>query len=461
MLAFDITFTSTVATTSEPTTHTFLDVTPHGTFLSQFRYSLPYDEMAKALAFLKQTAKSHRQREDGTGLPDSGPKPDTNTPKLSNLPLELIIMIAEMASTQSAACLSLCNRAMSQILGPNIWRCLSLQSPEIRASFLYDLSKDLPQYFVCYRCVKLHASSAVQWPRTIPNTLTHCLEEEPAFVHCSESRTFLRFPHIQLAMDRHYLGTSHGFPLEAFQSTEFMVNTLFKTLALLSVDTEIVSNELLMRSQYWVIAPHNKRDELMSWYTLHDLLCPHIWTYGFNENELQTLIKSRLDVLQEHGQCCTSTAQCFRCPMDFVVDVVDLGKGRIAACFTRWINLGAGLHPTDPKWRCHLDTSLPQGVTYEPHPLGSIRSSFENQTAISLVDFTARNIYNLLSRPKLKLFTRRADGFMWKRVDPGRYRWHWYLEPAEPRYLSKIRRFFSWPPAQRSEELSSMEKGLP
>ena len=59
---------------------------------------------------------------------------------------------------------------------------------------------------------------------------------------------------------------------------------------------------------------------------------------------------------------------------------------------------------------------LSQEVTYEPHPLGSICSSFENQTLILLKDFTAREIYNLLSRRERKLITRRADGFIWKLV---------------------------------------------
>lgn len=125
---------------------------------------------------------------------DSKAKTNTSTLKLSDLPPELILLIASMLSTQSAACLSLCNRAMSQILGPNIWPCLNLQNPGMRVSFLSDWSRDLPQYFVCYRCVQLHASSAVQWPRTSPKTLTRCLGKEPSFEHCSQSRLFLRFP---------------------------------------------------------------------------------------------------------------------------------------------------------------------------------------------------------------------------------------------------------------------------
>ncbi len=50
-------------------------------------------------------------------------------------------------------------------------------------------------------------------------------------------------------MNRHYLGPSYGFPLEAFQSTEAVESDYFGNIVLLSVDAQIVSNELLMRSQ--------------------------------------------------------------------------------------------------------------------------------------------------------------------------------------------------------------------
>ncbi|PQE27138.1 Cyclin-like F-box protein [Rutstroemia sp. NJR-2017a WRK4] len=370
---------------------------------------------------LERTTGGHPKHAH-TSYPDSEADTNTNSLRLSDLPPELIIIIASFLPTQSAACLSLCSRAMSQILGSDAWRCLKIQSPGVRATFLSDLSKDLPQYFVCYLCVQLHTTSAVQWPRSSPKTLTRCLRKELALKHCSQSGIYLRFPHIQLVMNRHYLGPSHGFPLEAFQTTEVIESDIFRNIVLLSVEAQIVSDELLMRSQQWVLLPHNRRDKLVTRRLFHHL-CHHIWALGRRENNLPTLIKSRLDLLDEQGQCCTSTGQCLKCPMDFVLDVVDLGERGIAGCLTRWTNLGAGLHPEDPKWRSHLGKSLPRGVTYEPHHLGSIRSSFENQTAIPFVEFTSRNIYDLLSRRERKHITRREDGFIWKLVYNDPYRW--------------------------------------
>jgi hypothetical protein len=377
---------------------------------------------------LKWMAETRHQLEDPIGFPDMKAKPNTNTLKLSGLPPELIILIASMLSIQSAACLSLCNRAMSQILGPNIWRCLKLQTSKIRASFLFDLSKDLPQYFVCYACIKLHASSGVQWPRTAPRTLPRCPREGHALLHCPQSVLCVRFLYIQLAMNRHYRGPSYGFPLEAFQSTEIIESDVDRNVVLLSVDTQIVFDELLMRSQQWVLIPRDRRHELVDDRSF-SYICPHIWVLGRPGNNLPTLIQSRLDLFEQKGRCYTSTMRCLKCPVDFVMDIVDLGERGVAACLTRWINLGAGLDPADPKWQSHLGKLLPRGVIYRPHHLGNIRWSFESQTAISFEDFSAKNVYNLLSRRERKRITRRSDGFIWKLVchDPHR----WYLENAE------------------------------
>lgn len=76
-------------------------------------------------------------------------------------------------------------------------------------------------------------------------------------------------------MKRHYFGPRHGFPLEAFQSTEAIESGLYGNIVLLSVDAQIVSNELLIRSQQWVLLPHNRRDELVTKRSFHHV-CRHI-----------------------------------------------------------------------------------------------------------------------------------------------------------------------------------------
>lgn len=98
-------------------------------------------------------------------------------------------------------------------------------------------------------------------------------------------------------MNRHRLGPSYGFPLEAFQSTEAVESDLHRKIVLLSVDTQIVSNELLLRSQQWVLLPHHRCDELVSKHFFPHL-CRHIWALGKAGDHLPTLVKGRLDLLQ-------------------------------------------------------------------------------------------------------------------------------------------------------------------
>lgn len=158
----------------------------------------------------------------------------------------------------------------------------------------------------------------------MPKILTRCLVNERAFDHCSLSGLLLRFPHIQLTMKRHLHGPSHGFLLEAFQITEVVESDLHKMNALLSVEAQINSNELLMRTQQWVLLPYSWRDEFIT-YSLHFChLCRHIRSLGRGEDSLNDLLRSRLELLEEKGWCSAATAQCLKCPMDFVMDFKDL-----------------------------------------------------------------------------------------------------------------------------------------
>jgi hypothetical protein len=72
----------------------------------------------------------------------------------------------------------------------------------------------------------------------------------------------------------------------------------------------------------------------------------------------------------------------------------------------------------------------------------SIRSSFENQTAISLKQFTAKNIYNFLAKRNRRLITFGVDGCIWKLVctDPHR----WCLERADENSAWGLARIFEF-----------------
>jgi hypothetical protein len=84
--------------------------------------------------------------------------------QLLRLPPEIILLVASMLPTPSAACLALCSRHLNLILGSGSWGSLQSEAPDFLLAFLSSLAKDLPQHFVCQECACLHRMSAVKWP---------------------------------------------------------------------------------------------------------------------------------------------------------------------------------------------------------------------------------------------------------------------------------------------------------
>lgn len=72
-------------------------------------------------------------------------------------------------------------------------------------------------------------------------------------------------------MRRHYYGSDHGIPLDAFLQTKVEEKIDPMVVRLLSVDAVIVANELLVRSQVWALLPRHRRDEFVTKDLLHYL----------------------------------------------------------------------------------------------------------------------------------------------------------------------------------------------
>ena len=246
----------------------------------------------------------------------------TTASHLLRLSPEIILLIASKLSTPSASCLALCSRRLSHILGPGFWRSLQSEAPDVLLAFLSSLARDLPQHFVCQECVCLHRISAIKWPRLITRHLgPRCSWQSLGYRHLFLSRYHIYFPHIQLAMKQHCCGTDIGFPVEAFQHLEVEHDQTQQKITLLSVDAQIISNELLMRSQTWILLPwsrrHNYIDELAK-NSLPNNISIHTRLGPLNRNLESDLIRSRLDQLEAREKCRTQTLQCPYCWMDYV-----------------------------------------------------------------------------------------------------------------------------------------------
>jgi hypothetical protein len=352
--------------------------------------------------------------------------------QLLRLPPEIILLVVSMLTTPSAACLAICSRRLSHILGPGFWRSLQSESPDLLLKFLSYLAKDLPQYFVCQECACLHRMSAITWPRII--TRHWALAVPCGTIAIYSYRGIGYFPHIQLAMKQHYCGTDIGFPLQAFQHLEVRHDQTQQKITLLYVDAQIISNELLMRSQTWILLPWSRRDafihELAKNSISNDIFM-HTRLGPLDENLVLDLVKSRLDQLVAREKCRIQTLQCPYCWMDYTLDAIDFGERGFAVLITRWINLGAGLDSADPKWQSHITMRMARGIHHPHHP-GDIRTGFEDHAKVSVEEITTDNRLKLFSKRQTRLVCRGSDGLVW-RWDRGE---RWYLAPSGPPQMS-------------------------
>ncbi|TVY91759.1 hypothetical protein LAWI1_G003880 [Lachnellula willkommii] len=151
---------------------------------------------------------------------------------LHRLPPEIIVLIANVLPKPSAACLALCSRRLSHILGSGYRRSFQSEGTYALLAFLTSLAKDLPQHFACQQCGPVH--------------------------------------------------------------------------------TNVVSD----------------------------------------------LVRSALDQLEAKEECRTQTLCCPYCCMDYMLDAIDFGERGSAVLVTRWVDLGAGLDPSDAKWQNHINGSI-------------------------------------------------------------------------------------------------------
>jgi hypothetical protein len=88
-------------------------------------------------------------------------------PTLAALPPELIQSVAEFLDSDDLACFSLCNHQLFTFLQAQRRRrrthcenALPFEDDHVRMSIVKRLERDLPNYFTCHTCNKLHRCDA-------------------------------------------------------------------------------------------------------------------------------------------------------------------------------------------------------------------------------------------------------------------------------------------------------------
>jgi hypothetical protein len=304
---------------------------------------------------------------------------------LPDLPLELLLMVAQDLSPVDVACLALCNRRLLSSLGS---ACRNLPKGRTggpddgpRIDFLTRFSRDLPQYHLCHACLRLHLWRKVALPGP-KFKLPACVEsldgsvhrlKKPLYIIHYPSHAYYKFyfVHLQLAMRRFYHGAQYGIPVQSLLYTEVGTNPItYKALkptkphdeeefqcshmtTLLSVDARICSNPpgLYLRTQELAVVrqhnlsllfPHPKNESMHS--------CMHLGRISNLKAVVHELIdKYRSDMTtkpRDHGRC-------DKCNTSWQIEIRKMGQNDVCLVFTRWLDLGPGLSPDDDRWRCH------------------------------------------------------------------------------------------------------------
>lgn len=366
---------------------------------------------------------------------------DYDTPTLTDLPLELLLIIAEFLSPIDGACLSLSSRKLLGLFSEREKELLKAQPGETwirkarpvpgggawndeRAAFLSRLSRDFPRYFFCYTCSRLHPWEMVgpPGPAFQPRNRIGCQDKMLALTLCDlleahEYSTYYSFHffHVQLAMRGFLYGPRFGISTKSLSYTEVRLSPTPHMTTLLSVEARICpdTSSLRMRVQNMVSVTRANASQLSLGDRFLLGICNHVhWkTVALDGPDLVDLVSHCLEAYRSGATSAPELRRCHYCTTDYKVDIKEHGEESLALVITKWLDLGSGATPDDTRWNCHLpfffDTSL--GAH---HLLGDSRSRFENLPGESEEELLSRNL-SYLTDGKYKTVMDRLNKTTW------------------------------------------------
>lgn len=337
----------------------------------------------------------------------------------SDLAAELLLSITDFLPPEDICCLSLCDRRLCTALGGRRKReKLAIAS---RLSVLNRLEQDNPEYFTCYSCYALHrhdrASESFrlsgpiyqQMPQSklcyaqtngwrCDPELRMCIYSENSYTNTYNKFCFL---HLQLVMKQYHYGPRYGISVSALSFTEVKIHVT--STALRSLEAQICverrSPVFCLRIQDIMSGKDLRADGLLS-----DKkggvppriyqICAHI-----RDDRLLVLIEDFVKAYRERRTLSLLRGSCNKCNTEYQLEMREFGKSNIAFMMTRWINLGTGRHPGDPRWKVHSlgsqHTPLTLGSDYI---LSSPRSLFEASHTAPLEELCTQNLGYLADR---------------------------------------------------------------
>ena len=284
---------------------------------------------------------------------------------LQALPSEVLLMIALQLPLSDAASFALVDHRLSVLIGPTSWPRLRTGH---REQFLSTLARDLPSWFYCHSCSYLHPCDRIRPPGPFnqPSKPLICFEDSlvhqlSQFVHFPGTLSFytFNFHHLHLVMLRHYLGPRYGIStnqlsfVQVSELDEIEPGVRMKTLT--SVEARVCPRpaRLCLRIQTWAVM-HTEILDLALERSKCLCVCRHLVA---EKGELSRMIESSLDEYSTRLEKPREAGQhvCHHCNVVFQLQVLKTVRDGLAIVITKWLDLGSGLTPMDPKWRILAD----------------------------------------------------------------------------------------------------------
>lgn len=307
---------------------------------------------------------------------------------LPGLPPELLLLIGDFLSWLDLVCLSLCNHRLYKIF--KRYYQLRPSTENQKTLTAVRLGKDHPEYFACTICKKFHQYNdsvgfglgeldstiecrlpcvrRIQREKKSRLEVLSIMRKRNWLGPQSTFRTHRRhdyvlanlsFLHLKLAMRRFNYGPSFGISTESLSHTQvrkFVVCGYMSTpivpktevLTLFSREAQICFNPLglCVRTQDIVRGPQ--------------------WPYLFFDERLQiydTCIHNdpieNLSELPERMYYERLTSYSYLCEICNTASLIQTTWTPSDETFilTRWVNLGPGLNPEDPRWKIHVNST--------------------------------------------------------------------------------------------------------
>jgi hypothetical protein len=276
---------------------------------------------------------------------------------ISNLPTEIILEVASYLDAVSSTSLALTCRRLYTVSFP---KRLIIQGSE-RELLLLLLERDLPSFYFCQFCVKLHdwhgPWKSTPWPSGRfglcgPEMSRHIVDLEPHFI---------AYPFARLVVNRHLYGPEHGPDLHHLNCQSKKESIENGTVQHTSRSARIVEGQLLIYTS--MSLSHCRGDSqllrqyLDSW---RPIVCVHLRLGRPN-----TLIHGSVqlpELVHEEGAssiftlCHNAQGSCVFCLTDYIIEVTWQGERmgyRIS--LTTYRQPGDCRSPLDWGWRTMAD----------------------------------------------------------------------------------------------------------